>query len=90
MTFWPRSLATRTALILLAGLSVAQLAGLVVHASGQMELQRLAETEEMAMRFSSIYRSVVLAQPEHREGALRELDPASRHRRFAGPGGGDQ
>ena len=77
MTLLPRSLATRTALALVAGLMVAQAGGLAIHTLGRLDLERLAEAETLGLRFSSIYRSVVTAPPEQREAALRELDPAS-------------
>ena len=77
MKLWPRSLATRTALFLLAGLALLQLIGLTMHTVGRMDLERLEEAEELGLHFSSIYRSVVMAQPDQRESALRELDPAS-------------
>ena len=77
MTVWPRSSVTHTALILLAGLMIVQGIGLAVHGLGRLDLARLERAEALGMRFSSIYRSVVLAAPEQREGALRELDPKS-------------
>jgi signal transduction histidine kinase len=73
----PRSLGTRTALILLAGLAIVQGIGLTVHTMGRIDLERLQQAETLGLRFSSIYRSVVLAAPEQREAALRELDPKS-------------
>ena len=77
MTLWPLSPVTRTALVLLAGLAVVQGVGLALHGLGRLDLARLERAEALGMRFSSIYRSVVLAPPEQREAALRELDPKS-------------
>ena len=77
MTLWPRSLVTRTALILLTGLGVLQAVGLTMHTIGRMELDRLQEAETLGLRFSSIYRSVVMSDPGQREAALRQLDPES-------------
>jgi signal transduction histidine kinase len=77
LTLWPRSLGTRTAIILLASLVVLQGAGLAMHTAGRMDLDRLEEAEDLGLHFSSIYRSVVMAQPDQRGAALKELDPAS-------------
>jgi len=77
LTLWPRSLGTRVALILLAGLAIVQGVGLIIHSAGRLDLDRLQEAETLGLRFSSVYRSVVLAHPDQRDAALRELDPAS-------------
>jgi signal transduction histidine kinase len=58
-------------------LAVLQGAGLAIHTVGRLDLDRLEEAEDLGLRFSSIYRSVVMAQPEQRDAALKELDPAS-------------
>jgi signal transduction histidine kinase len=77
LTLWPRSLGTRTAIILLAGLVLLQGAGLAIQTVERLDLDRLEEAEDLSLHFSSIYRSVVMAQPEQRDAALRGLDPAS-------------
>jgi signal transduction histidine kinase len=58
-------------------LAVLQGAGLAIHTLGRLDLDRLEQAEDLGLRFSSIYRSVVMAQPEQRDAALKELDPAS-------------
>ncbi len=73
----PRSLANRTAALLLAGLAVVQAGGLLLFALDRVDLQRLALAQELGLRVSSVYRSVVLAPPEDRAGLARDLDPAS-------------
>jgi signal transduction histidine kinase len=77
LTLWPRSLATRTALALIAGLAVLEGGGLFITELSRLDLQRLERAEALGLRFSSVYRSVVTAPPEQRDLALRELDPAS-------------
>ena len=73
---WPRSLATRTAVVLLTGLAVIQLAGLAIHTFDQVDLQRLAQVQEIGLRVASVYKSVVQAPSDQREAALHELDGA--------------
>ncbi len=75
---WPRSLANRTAVILLVGLVLIQAVGLLLHTFNQFDLVRLARMQEIGVRVSSFYRSVALAPPEDRQGAIREVDPLSR------------
>ena len=84
MTFprrlWPRSLANRTALALLAGLFVVQAGGLLFYTLDRLDLQRLALAQELGLRVSSIYRSVAQAAPEDRAALIHDLDPASDYR----------
>ena len=54
----PRSLATRTALVLVAGLMVVQVVGLGIHALDQRGLQRLAEVRTLSTRMMGVYRAV--------------------------------
>jgi signal transduction histidine kinase len=70
---WPRSLATRTALVLLVGLAVVQGAGLTIHALDRMDVQRLAEARDIAVRVMTLYRTIALTSPDQRERVLREL-----------------
>ncbi|MBV9757297.1 MAG: HAMP domain-containing protein [Alphaproteobacteria bacterium] len=70
---WPRSLAARTALVLLAGLIVVQAAGLTIHALDRMDVQRLAEMRSVASRVMSLYRTIVMAPADQRGHLLREL-----------------
>ena len=74
---WPRSLANRTAAVLLAGLAVVQAAGLLFYTLDRLDLQRLAQVQQLGLRVSSVYRSVVLAPAEDRATLLRDLDPAA-------------
>ncbi|MBV8577474.1 MAG: HAMP domain-containing protein, partial [Acetobacteraceae bacterium] len=71
--FWPRSLATRTALVLLAGLALVQVAGLTIHAFDRIDLQRLAQARNLSVRLMSLYRSVVITPPGERDSALPEI-----------------
>ena len=73
----PRSLTNRTALVLLAGLAVVQAGGLLFYTLDRLDLQRLAMAQELGLRVSSVYRSVVLAPSEDRAALVRDLDPAS-------------
>ena len=62
MTIWPRSLAGRTALALVAVLMVVQAAGLWFDALDRVGLQRLADGRAVGSRYIALYRAVV-AQP---------------------------
>ena len=77
----PRSLAARTALLLLAGLAVVQVAGLTIHALDRIDLQRLAQIRDVAARAIGLYRGIALTAPEQRAAAVRELD-ATEHLRI--------
>jgi signal transduction histidine kinase len=70
---WPRSLAARTALVLLVGLVIVQVAGLAIHALDRIDLQRLAQEREIAVRVMNIYRTVMLTPPDQREAVLGDL-----------------
>jgi signal transduction histidine kinase len=71
--FWPRSLATRTALVMLVTLVVVQAVGLTIHALDRVELQRLAQIRDVGVQAMSLYRSVAITPEEQREQTLREL-----------------
>jgi signal transduction histidine kinase len=71
---WPRSLAARTALLLLAALTVVQIAGLTIHALDRVDLQHLAQLHDVALRSISAYRSVTMAEPDRRAAIAVELD----------------
>jgi signal transduction histidine kinase len=71
--FWPKSLATRTAVVLLAGLVVVQVAGLTIHALDRLDVQRLAQARDVAVRAAGLYRSIALSAPAQREAVLAEL-----------------
>jgi signal transduction histidine kinase len=71
---WPRSLATRTAFVLLAGLALVQVAGLTIHALDRLDLQRLAQARDVAVRVMSLYRSTLLTPAADREAMLHEME----------------
>ena len=71
--FWPRSLAARTAVVLLVGLAVVQTAGLAIHALDRIDVQRLSQAREIAVRVVSLYRTVMMTAPDRRAAVLAEL-----------------
>jgi signal transduction histidine kinase len=76
LRFWPRSLAARTALVVLVGLVIVQGAGLAIHAFDRIDVQRLAQAREIAVRVISTYRTVMMTTPAQRETVLGELQRA--------------
>lgn len=70
---WPRSLAARTASVLLIGLALVQMAGLTIHALDRLDVQRLAQARDVAVRVVSIYRTLALTDPPRRAEVLAEL-----------------
>jgi len=66
LRLWPRSLAARTALVLLVGLIMVQGAGLTIHALDRIDVQRLAQARDVAVRVISNYRMVMMTAPERR------------------------
>ena len=87
----PRSLAGRTALLLIVGLVVVQVAGLTIHALDRVDLQRFQQARELSQRSFVIWRSLLITAPERRGAVLADLDlpaglratyddaPAARH-----------
>jgi signal transduction histidine kinase len=73
LRLWPRSLAARTALVLLLGLVIVQVAGLTIHALDRIDLQRLAQARDVAVRVISTYRMVMTTPPERRQEVLSQL-----------------
>ncbi len=71
--FWPRSLAARTAFVLLVGLIVVQVAGLTIHAFDRLDVQRLGQARDLSMRVVSLYRTMALTDPSRRASVLAEL-----------------
>ncbi len=59
---WPRSLAGRTALVLLLVLSLAQGAGLLIHALDRVDLQRFALSRVISERAFGLCLLVVKSQ----------------------------
>jgi hypothetical protein len=76
LRLWPRSLAARTALVLLVGLVVVQGVGLAIHALDRMDLQRLAEARNLAVRVVSLYRIVAVTPRDQRGTVLADLPHA--------------
>jgi signal transduction histidine kinase len=74
---YPRSLAGRTALVLLLGLAAVQGLGLVVHAWDRVELQRLADGRDLGGRVIAALRVIGAAPPEGWATAAASLDPAA-------------
>jgi signal transduction histidine kinase len=70
---WPRSLAVRTAVVLLLGMAVVQAAGLTIHALDRMELIRLAQARDLAGRVMSVYRNIVNVDAEQRAAVLADM-----------------
>lgn len=75
LRLWPRSLAGRTALVLLLALTAAQGAGLLIHALDRVDLQRFAQSREISGRAFGLWRAVLTASPERRAAVLAEADP---------------
>ncbi len=71
---WPGSLAGRTALVLLVGLTLVQAAGLTIHALDRVDLQRFAQAREISARAFGLWRTVVLAPPERRAQLLADVE----------------
>jgi signal transduction histidine kinase len=70
---WPRSLKARTAVVLLVGLAVVQIAGLTIHALDRIDVQRLAQAREIAVRVVSVYRTVMMTSVDRRSMVLAEM-----------------
>ncbi|MBN9509875.1 MAG: HAMP domain-containing protein [Alphaproteobacteria bacterium] len=73
MRFWPASLGGRTALVLLVGLVLVQVAGLTIHAFDRVDALRLAQIHNVAVRAISIYRSVAVAPVASRAAVVHEI-----------------
>jgi signal transduction histidine kinase len=70
---WPGSLAARTALVLLVGLIFVQGAGLTIHALDRLDVQRLSQARDLALRVVGLYRTMALTDPPRRASVLAEL-----------------
>ncbi|HEY0182857.1 MAG TPA: ATP-binding protein [Rhodopila sp.] len=70
---WPGSLAARTAAVLLLGLAIVQVAGLTIHALDRLDVQRLGQARDLAVRVVGLYRTMALTDPPRRASVLAEL-----------------
>jgi signal transduction histidine kinase len=70
---WPRSLAARTAVVLLIGLAIVQMAGLTIHALDRLDVQRLSLARDLAVRVAGIYRTMALTDPPRRTAVMADL-----------------
>lgn len=71
---WPASLAGRTALVLLLGLTLVQALGLLIHALDRVDLQRLAQSREISARTVATWRAMILAPPDRRAALLADAE----------------
>ena len=69
-SLWPRSLAARTALVLVAGLFLVQGAALSLHAWDRIDLLRLEQARGLAFRVMAVYRTVIAVPEADRETVL--------------------
>ncbi len=67
---WPRSLAARTAVVLVASLVVVQVAGLTIHALDRLDVLRLAQARDIAVRAMGLFQVVALTPAEQRPALL--------------------
>ena len=74
----PRSLAARTALVLLSGLAVVQAAGLAIHARDAVVGRRLIEERYVGVRIMNAYLSVAETAPDRRTADVAHLRGSSR------------
>ncbi|MFL1462129.1 ATP-binding protein [Roseococcus sp. DSY-14] len=72
--FWPRTLAGRTALVLILALMAVQAAGLTIHALDRVDLQRRQDAREVSFRTVALWRALVTTAPERRPALLAETD----------------
>jgi signal transduction histidine kinase len=73
LPLWPRSLAARTATVLLIGLALVQAAGLTIHALDRIDVLRLAQAHTLSEQVMGLYRTVAMTVPADREALLRDL-----------------
>jgi signal transduction histidine kinase len=73
LRLWPRSLAARTATVLLTGLIIVQVAGLTIHALDRIDLQQFVQLREVAGAILTVTRSVAMTPPADRPAVLAHL-----------------
>ena len=59
--------------MLLIGLVIVQAAGLTIHALDRIDLQRLAQARDVAVRAVATYRMVMTTAPERRHEVVSQL-----------------
>ena len=67
---WPRSLAARTAAVLLLGLALGQVAGLTIHTLDRIDVQRIVQARGLGLRVIPLYRTIASAEPDKRAEVL--------------------
>jgi hypothetical protein len=72
--FLPHSLAGRTALFLLFGLVLVQVAGLTIHALDRIDLQQLIQARDLTQRSFTVWRSLLMTAPDRRAAVLADLE----------------
>jgi signal transduction histidine kinase len=73
LRLWPRSLAARTALVVLIGLALVQIAGLTIHTLDRIDVQRIMQARNLGFRVIPIYRLIASTEPARRQQVLSEL-----------------
>ena len=73
MHILPRSLVTRTSLLLIVGLAIVEAAGLAIHALDRFDLEERSQVHEEQVQVFSIYRTVAEASPADRRDAIEDL-----------------
>jgi signal transduction histidine kinase len=70
ISLWPRSLAARTALVLIVGLVIVQTLGLGIHTLDRNDIVRLAAVRVFTFRVMSIYRDLAESPVAQRQARL--------------------
>jgi signal transduction histidine kinase len=73
LALWPRSLAARTAVVLLVGLAIVQGLGLIIHALDRVDLQRLAQIRDIGVQAMGLYSAIALTSPGERAAEVGAL-----------------
>jgi signal transduction histidine kinase len=73
LSLWPRSLAARTALVLIVGLVVVQTLGLGIHTLDRNDLVRIAAVRVFTFRVMSIYRDLAETPVDQRQAHLGSI-----------------
>ncbi|MGH7121582.1 MAG: ATP-binding protein [Acetobacteraceae bacterium] len=73
MKLWPKSLAARTAVVVLAALIVVQVAGLTIDAMERRDLLRLGQIRDVSIRLATLYRRVLLTPDRGRPRAVAAI-----------------